>query len=232
LEGLRARRALGSFRRTPLFEEIVMRIGIIGAGNVGGGLAAAAIAAGHHVTVAAAHQDRAARAAAQTGATAASDLAEVVQGADVVLMAVPAAAAAEVLGRLGEAAADAVVVDATNPLNDTFSDLTTSGISHAEQLASAAPRVKLVKAFNTILASRLGSPSEDGQPLDGFYAGDDEAAKAQVAQLLGSLGFRPIDVGGLRMARSLEEMAFLNISLNARNGWSWQSGWKLAGPTA
>jgi predicted dinucleotide-binding enzyme len=57
-------------------------------------------------------------------------------------------------------------------------------------------------------------------------------AAATVAQLLTSLGFRPVDAGGLRMARSLEELAFLNITLNVRNGWSWQSAWKLAGPTA
>jgi 8-hydroxy-5-deazaflavin:NADPH oxidoreductase len=214
-------------------EEVIMRIGIIGAGNVGGGLATAATAAGHEVAVAAAHQAHAAKVAEQAGAAVAADPAEAVQGADLVMLAVPAAAAAGVLGRLGDAAAPGTaVVDVTNPLNDTFSDLTTSGISHAEQLAAAAPQLKLVKAFNTILASRLSNPSEDGQPLDGFYAGDDEAAKATVAQLLGSLGFRPIDVGGLRMARALEEMAFLNITLNARNGWSWQSGWKLVGPVS
>jgi hypothetical protein len=81
----------------------------------------------------------------------------------------------------------------------------------------------VVKAFKTIFASRLGNASEGGQPLDAFYAGDDEQAKATVAQLLTSLGFRPVDAGGLRMARSLEKLAFLNIILNARNGWSWQS---------
>lgn len=205
---------------------------IIGAGNVGGGLAAAATTAGHEVTVTAAHQDHAAKVAEQTGATVAANPAEAARGADVVVLAVPAAAAAAVLGQLGDAAiAGTVVVDVTNPLNDTYSDLTTSGISHAEQLAAGAPQAKLVKAFNTILAPRLGDPSEDGRPLDGFYAGEDEAAKDTVAQLLGSLGFRPVDAGGMRMARSLEEMGFLNISLNVRNGWSWQSGWKLAGPT-
>jgi 8-hydroxy-5-deazaflavin:NADPH oxidoreductase len=210
-----------------------MRIGIIGAGNVGGGLASATIAAGHEVTVTAADQEHAAKVAEQTGAEVAPNPAEAARGADAVVLAVPAAAAAEVLDQLGEAAvAGTVVVDVTNPLNDTYSDLTTSGSSHAEQLAAGAPQAKLVKAFNTILASRLGSPSEDGQPLDGFYAGDDEAAKDTVAQLLSSLGFRPIDAGGLRMARSLEELGFLNISLNVRNGWSWQSGWKLVGPTA
>ena len=90
----------------------------------------------------------------------------------------------------------------------------------------------MVKAFNTVFAARHASPTEQGVPLDGFLAGDDEAAKAVVAELVGSLGYRSIDAGGLRMARALEEMAFLNITLNARNGWPWQSGWKLVGPTA
>lgn len=206
-----------------------MRIAIIGAGNVGGGLAAAATKAGHEVTVVAAHQENAVKVAESSGATAAGTPAEAAKGADVVVLAVPAGAATEVLAQLGDS--EAVVVDATNPLNDTFSDLTTTGTSQAEQLAGTAPRMKVVKALNTILASRLGDTSEEGLPLDGFYAGDDESAKSTVAQLLTSLGLRPIDAGGLRMARSLEEMAFLNITLNARNGWVWQSGWKLAGPT-
>lgn len=205
-----------------------MRIAIIGAGNVGGGLATAAAAVGHDVTIAAAHEENAVKVAENVaGAKAASTVAAAAQDADVVVLAVPAAAAADVLRELGEV--DAVVVDATNPLNDTFSDLTTSGTSHAEQLAAVAPGVKLVKAFNTVFASRLGNPSQE---LDGFYAGDDEAAKAVVERLLTSLGFRPIDAGGLRMARALEEMAFLNITLNVCNGWSWQTGWKLAEPSA
>jgi 8-hydroxy-5-deazaflavin:NADPH oxidoreductase len=211
-------------------KESAMRIAIIGAGNVGGGLAGAATAAGHEVVVAAAHRENAVKVAEHVGATAATSVSEAAQGADVVVLAVPAPAAAEVLAQVKDP--NAVVVDATNALNDTMSDLTTSGTSHAERLAAAVPGIRLVKAFNTLFASRLGSPAEGGQPLDGFYAGDDEAAKRTVADLLTSLGFRPIDAGGLRMARALEEMAFLNIALNARNGWAWQSGWRLAGPTA
>jgi predicted dinucleotide-binding enzyme len=71
----------------------------------------------------------------------------------------------------------------------------------------------------------------DGVPLDGFYAGDDEAAKATVAELLATVGFRPLDVGGLPAARVLELMAVLHIGLNIGNNWPWQSGWKLLGPT-
>ncbi|MGW6929966.1 NADPH-dependent F420 reductase [Lentzea sp. NPDC054927] len=206
-----------------------MRVAVVGAGNVGAGLAKAATAAGHEVTVSAAHQENAVKVAEQVGAAAAT-VADAAKGADVVVLAVPAGVAADVLAGIKDT--DAVVVDATNPLNETFSDLTTGGSSQAEQLADAVPGVKLVKAFNTVFASRLGDANEGGLPLDGFYAGDDEPAKQVVAELLASLGFRPIDAGGLRMARALEELAFLNITLNARNGWAWQSGWRLAGPTA
>jgi 8-hydroxy-5-deazaflavin:NADPH oxidoreductase len=67
--------------------------------------------------------------------------------------------------------------------------------------------------------------------LDGFYAGDDEAAKSTVAELLAAIGFHPLDAGELLAARVLERMAVVHISLNARHGWPWQSGWKLLGPT-
>ena len=49
--------------------------------------------------------------------------------------------------------------------------------------------------------------------------------------LVNSIGLRPIDVGPLAFARALEAMATVNMVLNARNGWPWQSGWKLLGPT-
>jgi predicted dinucleotide-binding enzyme len=116
-----------------------------------------------------------------------------------------------------------VVVDSTNPLNATFGGLTTVGTS--------VPGGRVVKAFNTIFAARRADPSQDGRPIDGFYAGDDDAAEAAVAELLASLGYRPIDAGPLRMARTLEEKALLNITLQVRNGWPWQSAYALVGST-
>ena len=89
----------------------------------------------------------------------------------------------------------------------------------------------MVKAFNTALASRQADPVVDGLRLDGYVAGDDAEAKAAVLQLVESIGFVPIDAGPLAMARALEGMAMLNITLNIRNGWPWQDGWKLVGPT-
>ena len=209
-----------------------MNIAIIGAGNVGGSLTAAATQAGHSVVVSASKPSSAQETAARTGASAAGSNAEAVASADVVVLAVPHGAVAGLVGELGAAFDGKIVVDATNPLNDTYSDLTTSGVSAAEQLQQSLPGARVVKALNTVFASRYAAPTEDGQPLDAFLAADDEEAKSTVSALAESLGLRPVDLGGLRMARTLEELAFANISLNATRGWPWQSAFRLVGPQA
>lgn len=123
------------------------------------------------------------------------------------------------------------MVDATNPLNDSYTGLTTTGISSAELLQQRLPGATVVKTLNTVFASRYANPTEGGLPLDALLAGDDADAKAAIGELLTSIGLHPVDAGGLRMARALEELAFLNISLNAGNGWTWQSAFQLVGPT-
>jgi hypothetical protein len=191
------------------------------------------VAAGHEVTISTstrAHADTAAENAG-AGARSAASNAEAVKDAELVVLAVPGAAVPGLAAELGEALSGAVVVDSTNPLNDTGTDLTTTGRSAAEELQAQLSGAAVVKGFNTIFASRHADTTEDGMPLDAFLAGDDARAKAMAAELASSLGYRVIDAGGLRMARALEEMAFLNIALNAANGWPWQSGWKLVGPT-
>lgn len=209
-----------------------MKIGIIGAGNVGGGLAGAAITAGHDVVLSASNPSSAQQVAARTGATAVHSNAEAVEGADLVVLAVPGSSVAGIAAELAEALAGKIVVDATNPVNDTYTDLTTAGVSSAELLQQQLPGATVVKSLNTVFASRYGNPTEGGQPLDALIAGDAADAKADVARLVESMGFRSVDAGGLRMARALEEIAFLNISLNAGNGWTWQSAFQLVGPTA
>jgi predicted dinucleotide-binding enzyme len=208
-----------------------MRIAIIGAGNVGAALSAASVKAGHTVQLAAAHPEKATEVAAATGAVAAPSNVAAVAGADLVVLAVPAGAVPTVAAELAGVLGGTPVVDSTNPLNATFSDLDIAGVSSAHDLQDLLPGVPVVKAFNTVFAGRWADPSANGAPLDAYIAGDDATAKASVADYATSLGLRPIDAGGLRMARTLEEMAFLNITLNAGNGWVWQTGWQLAGPT-
>ena len=206
-----------------------MRIAVIGAGNVGGGFSRAAVAAGHDVVISAAHPEKAQAVAAQVGAQAAESNAAAAQGAQVVVLAVPAAEAPAVAAEV--AASGAVVVDATNPLNATFDGLAIEGISGAEAVQKAAGSTPVVKAFNTVFASRYAGTTEQGAPLTLLIAGDDEAAKGTVAELGTSLGFAPVDAGSLRFARTLEELAFLNITLNAGKGWVWQNHFQIVGPT-
>jgi NADPH-dependent F420 reductase len=207
-----------------------MDIAIIGAGNVGRALATSALRAGHSVTVSSASGETSAALARETGARAAASNRAAVDGADLVVLAVPYMAIVDVLDDIGSALAGKIVVDATNPLKPDYSGLVTQGTSAAEEIQARIPSARVVKAFNTALAARQTDPQIAGVDIDGFVASDDEEAKAIVLGLVKGMGFHPIDAGQLTMARALEALAFLNISLQLRHGWSWQTGWKLVGP--
>jgi NADPH-dependent F420 reductase len=207
-----------------------MRIAILGAGNVGSAVARAAVDAGHQVVLSSRSQDKASAVAGEVGGTAAGSNQEAVADADMVVLAVPYGAVSEIAEEIGPALRGKVIVDATNPMREDFSGLAVGDRSGAEEIQRLLPGASVVKAFNTVLAANQASPTLDGTGLDGFYAGDDEQAKQQVAQFLAAVGYRPIDAGPLAAALALEHLAFLNISLNARNNWPWKSGWKLVGP--
>lgn len=208
-----------------------MRIAIIGVGPVGTALAEAFITAGHKVVLSARDEAHAEKVAVQVKAAPAASNREAAMGADVVVMAVPAMAVPAVLNDLEGVIDGKVVIDLTNPISEDRETILRESASLAEAAAILAPEAKIVKAFNTVLSTRMTDPVVEGIPLDGYYAGDDPDAKEVVAGLLEQLGFRPIDVGELVVSRTLELMAYLNMSLNAVNGWSWRSGWKLLGPT-
>ena len=207
-----------------------MRIAIIGAGNVGGGLAAAAVRAEHDVVISASSSDSAGKAASSTGATAASSNGEAVAGRRPRRPRRSARCGRRHRRGARRRARGQGRGRRTNPLNATYTDLTTTGTSAAETLQQQLPGCGGRQGVQHRLRRTLGSPTEGGEPLDVLIAGDDAAAKATVGALAGSLGFTSIDAGGLRMARTLEEIAFLNISLNAGNGWAWQSALEAGRP--
>ena len=204
-----------------------MKIAIIGAGNVGSALGASAVKAGHTVSISASKAESAERAAGESGARAARTNREAVEGAEMVILAVPGDAVDAVIGELGDALSGLIVVDVTNQMSpEALCE------SAAERIQKKAPKARVVKAFNTAFAVHHADPQVDGTSVDAFAAGDDAEAKAAVLRLADQIGFRAVDAGGLKMARALEGMALLNIQLNMRgDDWSWQSGWKLVGPT-
>lgn len=203
-----------------------MNIAIIGAGNVGKALASSFKRAGHEVTISAAHPENATEAASKLGAKAATSNTEAVSAADLVVLAVPATALDSVAREIEPRIAGKVVVDVTNrPTPDPAGKPT----SVAEELQERLPEARVVKAFNTAFASRQAEPVVNGIAADGFVAADDEGAKKTVLDAVASIGFRPVDAGSLAAARTLEGMAWLNISRNMAGG-TWQDAWILVGP--
>ena len=209
-----------------------MNIAIIGAGNVGKALATASVRAGHSVTVSAAHPDKAAEAAKAVGAKVARSNVEAIKDAEIVIVAVPYDNLGEVFRGLGSAVHGKVVVDATKHIDVQNPGDVIGATSNAEEIQKRHPKVNVVKAFNYAFAARQAKPEVDGTKLDGFVAGDDEPSRTKVLGLVRDIGFRPVDAGPLVMARVLEGMALLNITLQIRHQWPWQNGWKLVGPPA
>ena len=205
-----------------------MKVAIIGAGNVGKSLATAFTRAGHEVIITSRDPQDAGAVGAATGATVANSNAEAAAAAEVIVLATPFTSAPDIAAEIASSVAGKAVVDVSNRMSYGANgpDIDTTS-SNAEDLAVLLPGVHVVKAFNTLFASKQVDPLAGAVQLDGFVAGDDSAAKARVLDLVGSIGLHPVDAGPLVRARQLEGMAFLNIALNAAHGGAWQSGWKL-----
>jgi hypothetical protein len=208
-----------------------MKVAIIGAGNVGKALAGSATKAGHTVSITANDPQHAQDAAKATHAHAASSNRDAVKDADLVVLAVPAKTVEGIVSALASDLDGKVIVDVTNRVDMQDPGKTLDGTSMAEKIQKRVPKARVVKAFNYAFASRMAEPNVDGTKLDAYIAGDDEAAKREVEDFAQSIGFRPIDAGPLAIARALEAMAVLNILLQVKHKWPWQSGWKMIGPT-
>jgi NADPH-dependent F420 reductase len=202
-----------------------MQITIIGTGNMGRGIGTRAVAGGHDVTVVGTEPEKAQALAGELGGSARAG--ESVEG-DVVILAVPYAAAADIVRSYGDQLDGKVVVDITNPVDlNTFEPLQVEG-SGAQQIAAAAPGgARVVKAFNTTFAGTLVEGAVSGQPLDVFIAGDDEGAKGTVSQLAESGGLRPVDAGPLVRARELEALGYLHMAVQQNLGTGFGSTVKV-----
>jgi predicted dinucleotide-binding enzyme len=141
-----------------------VQIAIIGAGNMGSALAQACTASGHAVVLSAEHAEHAAKVAANVGGQAAGSNAEAVEGADMAMLAVPSTSVASIVEDLRSLLDGKIVVDPTNPVNLDYTTLLAEPGSVAEAAQVLLPEATVVKAFNTLFASRITNPVVDGQP--------------------------------------------------------------------
>ena len=193
-----------------------MKVTIVGAGNMGRGIGTRAVAGGHGVEIADRDPEQARALAEELGGSATAVGPDDPVGGEVVVFAVYYPGIKDAVREYADRLAGKVVVDITNPINaETFDDLATPvGTSSAEEIAQLVPdRTTVVKAFNTTFAPTLVAGKVAGQQLDVLIAGDDDAAKRKVSQLVADGGLRPVDVGPLRRARQLEQLGFLHIAV-------------------
>ena len=189
-------------------------ISIIGTGNMARAIGALAVAGGNTVEVIGRDQSKAADLAKALGGSATTGEFGAVPAGDIVIVALMYANVVPVVAQYGNALAGKVIVDISNPFNSAADGLAHGeDTSIAQEVAKAAPAsAGVVKAFNTI----FGHVLEKGRP-DVFIAGDNAQAKAGVEAFIESLGLRPLDVGGLKMAHWLEGAGVVVMGL-ARHG--------------
>jgi predicted dinucleotide-binding enzyme len=184
-----------------------MKIGIIGAGGIGQAFAAQAVRAGYAVILSNSRgPESLAAVVRELGGNATAGTREDAARADVVVVAVPWQQLAAALSDL-PAWNGRIVIDASNPVEaPTFRLADLGGRTSSEIVASMAPGARVVKAANTLPRALLAAdPHEAGGRRVLFVSGDDADAKAVVSEILATIGFAVIDLGGLAVGGPLQQ---------------------------
>jgi predicted dinucleotide-binding enzyme len=205
-----------------------MKIGIIGSGDVAKVLASGFLKHGHSVMRGTREPSKLKDWAAQNSEGRIGSFADAAAFADLVVLAVKGAVAADAL-RLATAAnlAGKPVIDATNPiadlppLNGVLRFFTSLDESLMERLQREFPEARLVKAFNSVGNRRMVNPQfEDGKPTM-FICGNDESARKMVSEILDQFGWETADMGKAEAARAIEPLCMLwCIPGFLRNEWT------------
>ncbi|MCU0546996.1 MAG: NADPH-dependent F420 reductase [Oscillatoriaceae cyanobacterium Prado104] len=201
-----------------------MKIGIVGAGNVGGTLGKILVKKGYEVVFGVRDPESPkvqATLEATGGKARAASVKEAAEFGEVLILATPWNATPDAIAQAGDLTGK-IIIDAVNPLELTPAGLA-AGLtvghttSAAEEIAKLATGASVVKALNNIGASCFENPQFGTQRATAFICGDSAAAKKIVANLMEEIGFEAIDAGDLKQARLLEPVGMLWIHL-AFNG--------------
>ena len=201
-----------------------MNIAFIGYGNVGLPLADHLQRLGHSVTLAArdSNSDAVRKAQTRNAGLKALPLEQAVREAEIVFLATPFTASAQIVPPLADALTGKVLIDCTNPVGAGLSHGLNNEQSGSQALQALAPKARVVKAFTIYGFENFENSSYPGYGVKPamFFCGDDAAAKATASTLIGQLGWEPLDVGGLEQALHLEHMTLLWVRMVRVKGHS------------
>jgi len=187
-----------------------MRIGILGAGMIGGTVGRLWVGAGHSVAFGVRHPERLRKMLGEFGGGAtAGPVLDAVTGADAVLAAIPFRAWPDVAAEIEAALGDKVLLDATVPDPPRDGAFGNAALAREDGVALAVaplvPRARLVRAFSTVMWTTLRSQAHRAGDRIGIpLAGDDAGAVAIAARLVGDAGFDPVAAGPLSQARRFD----------------------------
>jgi 8-hydroxy-5-deazaflavin:NADPH oxidoreductase len=173
-----------------------MKIGIVGAGRIGGNLAAQWARRGHDVLISFKRDENELAAFADAVGARWGSVDDAVEHGDVIVISVPWSTVDSVAAQVR--VGDKVLVDTTNQFAAGGVDRDFTESSAAEHNAHRFSTTRLVKSFNTYTAGfqRDVGDGRHGEPVAMFFAGEDAGAKETVATLVHDAGFEPVDLGG------------------------------------
>jgi predicted dinucleotide-binding enzyme len=180
----------------------VMRIAVIGTGNIGGTLGWKWSSAGHDVV----YGSRSSVDAGPGGAPVLT-VGEAIDGADVVALAVPGKAAAELIAAHGPALADKIVIDAANRIGEPE-------VNSKAAVRAAAPQARYVRAFNTLGWENFADPV----PSAALFFAADPPARQVTEELIAAVGLEPACVGDADAAGIVDGVLPLWFALVRQHG--------------
>jgi predicted dinucleotide-binding enzyme len=191
-----------------------VKVGILGSGLMGGKLGTLFARAGHEVVFSYARsRAKLQRLAREAGGEArAGTPREAAEDADAVLLAVHWLRFDDVLGQAGDLSGKTLVTCSLPMDADDTRLVVGLGSSGAEELARKRPRARVVAAFQTVPSEAFFGVFERRRRKtrpNVVYCGDDDGSKARAATLIRDVGFDPVDLGPLQMARYTEPFALL-----------------------
>lgn len=180
-----------------------MKIGVIGAGGIGGTIGTLWAKAGHEVFFSSRHPESLSELVTEEN-THAGTVAEAAKFADVILLACYYSTIDEAISTAGSLNGK-ILIDATNPYEWENGKIhRVPDASSGLELVAKLPNTKVVKAYNTLPTATFANEAHRSDPYALFYCGNDPEAKAIVAQLIGDSGFAGVDIGEINQVNHQE----------------------------
>jgi 8-hydroxy-5-deazaflavin:NADPH oxidoreductase len=206
----------------------MVKVGILGSGDVGKVLAKGFLKNGYQVAIGSDHPEKLAEFKRENPEMETATFEEAAQSGDIVVVCVKGTVAEKIVEKVKKHITGKTVIDTTNPIadappqNGVLKYFTSLEESLMERLQKIAPDAQFVKAFNSIGSALMVNPEfgDDTKPTM-FICGNNDDAKKKVHEILEKFGFEVEDMGKVESARAIEPLCILwCIPGFLRNEWS------------